>query len=358
MRVLSRRKLEGMVEYIDATEMPTMVVMPLIVGQPLKELVDTRTLNTWDSVLDVAVQISNIVFKAHNLPEHVLHRDIRPANIIYEGYYVDPDNKQIVLLDFDLSWFRGASGDSIRSSDVSTGYLAPEQIQHVPGSSTRNAAVDSFGIGMTLFFMISRRNPYPNEHKERFWKENVHRYCSTFSNEHLSSIPYRFARLIIGSTLNDQHARLPVSSIRRELSEIYHIILNGFSKSLPESTVEEIASRLDIYQYAWDDSSSTTSIDTPSGNRLELSHNGTFLTLFMSAQSGGYQERGRSKEWLHRSLDQVASQLSNTEWIVEESNVLSESISIEAHLSLDIASANISDVSHTVNSIMSLLARK
>ena len=145
MRILSEAGVNGMVPYIDASEIPAFVVMDWIDGPNLKEAVESGFLAEWSEILEASHSIIDIVRRAHRLPQRVLHRDIRPQNIMLKDYYQDPNPGRIVVLDFDLSWHMGAEEKSVIHGSTSTGYLAPEQIQRRVGVSTRHASVDSFG---------------------------------------------------------------------------------------------------------------------------------------------------------------------------------------------------------------------
>lgn len=81
MRILENHKLEGMVEFREASEIPTFVVMEFINGPTLREAVDARQFKNWDEILVVAVDLTQVIHGAHRLPERVLHRDLRPSNI-------------------------------------------------------------------------------------------------------------------------------------------------------------------------------------------------------------------------------------------------------------------------------------
>jgi hypothetical protein len=58
---------------------------------------------------------------------------------VLKRFYIDPEEYEVVVLDFDLSWYQGSFEKSIIHGSAIVGYLAPEQIQQTPGISTRNA---------------------------------------------------------------------------------------------------------------------------------------------------------------------------------------------------------------------------
>lgn len=126
MRILSEHKVEGMVGYTDSSEIPAYAVMDLIQGPNLKEAVLANYLDDWHVLLRFAVEIASVIRRAHQLPERVLHRDIRPANIMLKDYDTDPDQSHVVVLDFDLSWHKKAVEVSVVQAPAMHGYLAPE----------------------------------------------------------------------------------------------------------------------------------------------------------------------------------------------------------------------------------------
>ena len=207
MRILSDNGIDGMVAYRDASEIPAFVVMDWIDGPNLQTAVEAKFLGDWFSILRVSKDLVTIIRKAHRLPQRVLHRDLRPSNVMLKDYYTQPENWEVVVLDFDLSWHRGATERSVVHGSALLGYLAPEQIQRVRGVSTRHAAVDSFGLGMTLFFLVSGRHPIPTEHRHSSWAESVYQACGAISTKSWNSVRKRFGRLIINTTRDLQVER-------------------------------------------------------------------------------------------------------------------------------------------------------
>lgn len=100
-------------------------------------------------VQDIAVQILEILTYLQQLIPPVLHRDIKPQNIIRQ------ENGRLVLVDF------GAVQDTYHntltggSTVVGTyGYMAPEQFR---GQAT--LATDLYSLGATLLFLLTRIDP-------------------------------------------------------------------------------------------------------------------------------------------------------------------------------------------------------
>lgn len=104
---------------------------------------------TENEVHNIAIQILEILVYLHSLTPPVVHRDIKPQNIIRR------DDGQVYLVDF------GAVQDTyyttfMRGSTVvgTYGYMAPEQFrgQAVP-------ATDLYGVGANLLFLLTHRSP-------------------------------------------------------------------------------------------------------------------------------------------------------------------------------------------------------
>ena len=220
MEILKRNNVSGMVAYEDASEIPALVVMNWVDGPNLKTAVNARQICDWQSILRIGTALAGIIRHAHMLPERVLHRDLRPTNVMLEGFYLDRDDWQVVVLDFDLSWHRGAEEKSVVHGSSMAGYLAPEQIQAQSGVSTRHATVDSFGFGMTLYFLISGQDPLPAQHRHHNWENSVTDSAHTHRCTSWRSLPQRFARLIINCTRDRQSERWDMTQVQGELQRL------------------------------------------------------------------------------------------------------------------------------------------
>ena len=253
MQILGRNEVEGMVPYRETFEIPACVVMDWVDGPDLDQAVSSRQVREWESVLRIGSDIADIVRRGHVLPERVLHRDIRPSNVMLRGFYSDPDGWDVAVLDFDLSWHRGALERSVVYGSTTFGYLAPEQIQDIQGVSTRHAAVDSFGMGMVLFFMMSGRDPIPDEHKHVDWKNTLNEAAEGHPCSQWHSIPSRFARLIEYATQDNQAERWDMTQIQAELRRLHKAVLDPKSTQSIELIAEEIAARCEYCEgYEWD----------------------------------------------------------------------------------------------------------
>ncbi|HEY9607990.1 ankyrin repeat domain-containing protein [Allocoleopsis sp.] len=154
-RVLAQLNHPGIPRYLNHfhTDTPQdrtfYIVQQLAPGKSLAAWVENGWRTNERDVQQIAMQILEILVYLHSLDPPVIHRDIKPQNIIRQ------EDGQVFLVDF------GAVQDTyystfMRSSTVvgTYGYMAPEQFrgQAVP-------ATDLYGLGATLLFLLTHRSP-------------------------------------------------------------------------------------------------------------------------------------------------------------------------------------------------------
>jgi len=324
MRILVEAGVHGVVACKAAYEIPAFVVMDLVDGPSLQEAVASKLLQGWRQILRVAVDAVRVIHNSHRLSQRVLHRDIRPANIMLRNGWEDPDNGEVVILDFDLSWHVQAMEVSVSHSGTMNGYLAPEQLQPSPKYSTRNAAVDAFGIGMTLFFMVSREAPIPDHHLHGGWADLVIRKCGGISSPDWQSLPNRFARLILSATRHEQPERWDVAQILRELERLHMTITEPWSVVAPDLFAEELLCRLCGVGYAQEGNTDTLVVDMGTGLAVKAEPGGTDeqrVCFTFQWQTLGSSQHQRIKRWLGQLRRALPSIVRDSIWTNEGLNI-------------------------------------
>jgi len=110
---------------------------------------------SWEEAcLRVLGQVSEALEHAHE--RGVLHRDLKPSNVM-----ITPQGR-VMLMDFGLSQTEGAetvtrSGDRIGSLP----YMPPELLRD--GSATLSMRSDVYGLGVTLYELLTMRLPFSGE---------------------------------------------------------------------------------------------------------------------------------------------------------------------------------------------------
>jgi response regulator RpfG family c-di-GMP phosphodiesterase len=90
--------------------------------------------------------------QAHD--HHLIHRDLKPSNILRN------EQNQIKLVDFGLARVFSSARTEPRCLLGSIEFMAPEQ--SIDPSQAREPA-DIYGLGATLFWMLTGHTPYPRE---------------------------------------------------------------------------------------------------------------------------------------------------------------------------------------------------
>ncbi len=125
------------------------LVQQLAEGQTLAALVESGWRSSESIVHPIAIQLLDILIYLHRQAPPIIHRDIKPDNIIRSS------EGKLFLVDFGAVQDAYQSTFLRRSTVVGTfGYMAPEQFQGqaVPSS-------DLYGLGATLIFLLTNRSP-------------------------------------------------------------------------------------------------------------------------------------------------------------------------------------------------------
>jgi serine/threonine protein kinase len=146
------------------------IVQQHIEGVTLAEEADGRRYSQ-DEVLDILVDLLGILDYLHGLSPPVIHRDLKPTNVLRR-----PDGS-LALVDF------GSVRDALRDAELggstvagTFGYMAPEQFM---GEAT--PATDLYGLGALAVALLTRRSPQTLlDHAGRIvWEPHVQLHPAT-----------------------------------------------------------------------------------------------------------------------------------------------------------------------------------
>ncbi len=119
-------------------------------GRPLDAKLRSGWRPTFDEVATLADRLLDVLDYLHTLSPPVVHRDLKPANVLVDGH------GHVSLVDFGSVQERLRREGSFASTIAGTyGFMAPEQLH---GRAT--AASDLYGLGVTLIFLLTRREPH------------------------------------------------------------------------------------------------------------------------------------------------------------------------------------------------------
>jgi hypothetical protein len=110
MRILSDDRVEGMVRYVRAFDIPACVIMEYVEGINFEQAIEGRHIEYVDDSLSIVLMVGETVLRGHELTLRVLHRDLKTANVMLRNFFTDDSAINVSVLDFDLSWYEGAMG--------------------------------------------------------------------------------------------------------------------------------------------------------------------------------------------------------------------------------------------------------
>lgn len=315
MQILAKRKVNGIVPYRAAAEIPALTVMQFVEGPNLQQLVSERRVDSWQTVLRIATNVATTIRCSHDLPERVLHRDIRPANIMIQNGWTTGGDWDVLVLDFDLSWNLESTENSIAAMGATNGYLAPELLLKSPDTTTRSASVDSFGFGMTIYFLRTGKTPTFAEHKHHDWDQTLKDFSRTHHTAMWHSLSVRFFRLIRDCTREQQAARPYMKEIEDELKLLQQCLDDPVSIQSADHVAEELAARASEGNYVWDSlkrhattEHGTTQV-TWSGDDVR----GLVLTCVRWLRAAS-ETHDSTKKWIPRTVDGLKSLFKKAGW--------------------------------------------
>ena len=139
----------------DSNNLDFYLVQEWIVGKSLAALVENGWRIKEQRVKKIAVQILNILDYLHKLNPPVIHRDIKPQNIIID------EKLKVYLVDFGAVQNIYRNANSLGATCVGTyGYMPPEQFRGKAFFSS-----DLYSLGATILFLLTHRSPADLPHK-------------------------------------------------------------------------------------------------------------------------------------------------------------------------------------------------
>lgn len=339
MRMLDSRHVDGVVKFVDAAEIPPVVIMEWVEGVTLHEAVKQGGLRDLNSIVRVMFELSDIIFRSHSTPEGVIHRDLRPQNIMLRDYYTEKESSEVVVLDFDLSWHEGASEKSVYISG-GTAYLAPEQLNDTGEQIARSATVDSFAFGMIFYFMLTGTDPQFFVHINDDWERRVKLACGSKKIQSWLSSRKMIENLILQSTKHEPSKRMLFAQIHMEMKRIYNAINNPEKVHDATMIIEEVMCRTDSL-HAYHKNGDFVEYTSPTGlnYRIKPCRDDDFIKIIISFTQTGNEN---FKNFVH--IKSMISEIDQDFRGFEVRNVQKEFEMRSFRIELDLKIADCEDV--------------
>ncbi len=132
-------------------------VMPLIEGPTLRQCINREMHLTVADTVHVGGDLLDALGHAH--ANGIVHRDVKPENIIISG-------NGCVLVDFGVARaIEALAADRVTATGMTVGtagYMSPEQAAAAPDLDTRS---DIYAVGAVLFECLAGRPPYSHRNQ-------------------------------------------------------------------------------------------------------------------------------------------------------------------------------------------------
>ena len=128
------------------------IAMEFLKGRDLVPQTKPGQLLPLPKVMDIVARIAEALAYAHG--NNVVHRDVKPANIMYE-----PESDQIKVTDFGIARITDSSRTKTGMVLGTPSYMSPEQLagKKIDGRS------DLFSLGVMLFQLVCGKLPFEGE---------------------------------------------------------------------------------------------------------------------------------------------------------------------------------------------------
>lgn len=164
-RAIARLDHPGCVRVLDygRTYGRHFLAMELIDGRPLSWVLNARGALPASEVVDIARQVLAALSHAH--AQGVLHRDIKPGNVMIEAL-----TGRVVVIDFGLAHVRDEAGLTAHGTCPGTpSYLAPERLLGRP----YDTRADIYSVGVLMYELLTGVRPFSSKDPTRLARSHI-----------------------------------------------------------------------------------------------------------------------------------------------------------------------------------------
>lgn len=149
-KILATLHHPNIVEVIDVFDEnnTSYMVMAFIEGKSLQSIVNSHGRLPYPEAVNYIAQVTNAVGYIHD--RHILHRDIKPDNIMITADY------KAILIDFGSAREFEQDKTQVHTSILTHGYAPTEQYT---ANSRKGAYTDIYAIGATMYFVLTGHVP-------------------------------------------------------------------------------------------------------------------------------------------------------------------------------------------------------
>lgn len=368
MKILKEHDVEGMVKIHSSYEVPACIVMDFVDGYTIRDAIDNKALQSFHMKLQVLKKMGEIIRQSHNLEECILHRDLKPENVILKDFYGEyaDDIPEVVILDFDLSWHKGATELTVALGKMSQGFMAPEQTDEHE-NSTRNTAVDVFSIGMITYYVLTGRNPMPNQQCfSNFKDELVSDIKDNYKKIEWKCLPYLLAETVVKATMQKASDRLSLNAYLANIDMALKMCLSDNISCTNSFLLRELMAQIDDdNNYKTSDFGRELLLETPAlGKKIHMKltqrYNNILLKIQIEKLRMGIENRTKTEKYLLNAKNRALSKVNSSLFQSSKGTILMSEVAInlEAKLSKIITHDTIVQMAQNIKVIRAELELK
>jgi serine/threonine protein kinase len=130
------------------------IVMELVAGRSLAQVIEQVGPLPVREAARIGLRVLDALEVAHR--QGILHRDVKPANILLDG-------DRVVLTDFGIAVIQDDTALTATNQVVgSPDYIAPERIS----GADAGPAIDLWALGVTLYLAVAGRSPFDRDDRQ------------------------------------------------------------------------------------------------------------------------------------------------------------------------------------------------
>lgn len=205
------------------------IVMEYIDGKTLKQLLQKRGALTLNEVIDIMSQLTDGLAHAHEA--YIIHRDIKPQNIMIE------DNGVVKITDFGIAMALNSTQLTQTNSVMgSVHYLPPEQANG-KGSTVKS---DIYSLGILMYELLIGSVPYKGENAVEIALKHMKEKLPSIRKQN-PTIPQSVENIVLKATAKNPKNRY--DSVRDMYNDLKVALEKTDEKRLvyeyPENDLEE-----------------------------------------------------------------------------------------------------------------------
>jgi serine/threonine-protein kinase len=154
-------------------------VMEFVDGETIKDILDKGRIFDEKTALEIVIKIADALKHAHQ--KGLIHRDIKPENIILTK------DRNVKLADLGLARPTADEKWALAEQGMAIGtpyYISPEQ---VGGRVDIDIRADIYGLGATLYHMVTGRVPFPGDDPNEVMRKHANPNCLLEPPDHLNT---------------------------------------------------------------------------------------------------------------------------------------------------------------------------